>query len=232
MARPPGLPALRAEFDREAAAYDRTVRASMPGYSELHRTLVRGIPFLPTRSFRVLELGVGTGTLTAAVLRTFPHARVMGLDVSPRMIALARRRLRSYRDRVELVAGRLEESWDGAFDVVLSALAIHHLADPEKWKLFRRVYRSLARGGYFGDGDDHLPEDPLFDSRYAQVAAAEFGASRRGSYRRPQVVWHEHERFDHPCTVAAEVAALERAGFAHVAVPWRFFGQAALWAYR
>jgi hypothetical protein len=46
------------------------------------------------------------------------------------------------------------------------------------------------------------------------------------------VVWHDHERFDHPATLTAEVAALERAGFAHVGVPWRFFGQAVVWAYK
>jgi len=229
MAKPVGLPALRAEFDREAPGYDRTAKASMPGYSALHRTLVWGIPFLPTRAFRVLELGVGTGTLMAAMLRAFPHAEFVGLDVSPRMIAAAHRRLHEFRDRVELLAGRLEDGWDGRFDVVVSALAIHHLEDREKWGLFRRVHRSLAPGGYFGDGDDHLPEDPLFDSRYAQLASAEFGS--RGS-RASQLVWHEHERFDHPCSVDAEVAALGRARFAHVGVPWRYLGQAVVWAYR
>ncbi len=233
MSRSGATPSLRQEFDREAPGYDRTARASMPGYTELHRALVRGIPFLPTRSFRVLELGVGTGALTSAVLQTFPQAEVVGLDVSPKMIAAARRRLRPFLDRVELRAGRLEAAWEGRYDVVVSALAIHHLLDQQKWALFRRIARSLTPGGYFGDGDDHLPEDPVFDTRYAQIAASEFGGrSPRGPYRSPQVVWHEHERFDHPCTVDAEVAALRRARFPHVGVPWRFFGQAVVWAYR
>jgi len=224
---------LQAEFDREASGYDRTARASMPGYSELHRTLVRGVPFLPTRSIRVLELGVGTGALTLALLTTFPHARLVGVDVSPRMISAAARRLRDYRDRVDLLAQRLEEPWEERFDVVVSALAIHHLEDREKWRLFRRIYRTLTPGGYFGDGDDHLPEDSLFDSRFAQIASAEFSAApSRGAYRSPQVVWHEHERFDHPCTLEAEVAALQRARFPHVGVPWRYYGQAVVWAYR
>jgi tRNA (cmo5U34)-methyltransferase len=233
MARAIRPPTLRAEFDREAPNYDRTARESMPGYSELHRTLIRGIPYMPTRSFRVLELGVGTGVLTLAVLEAFPHATVVGIDVSPRMIAAARRRLRNHRERVQLVAGRLEAGWEGRYDAIVSALAIHHLEDREKGAFYRRVRQSLAPGGYFGDGDDHLPEDPVFDSRYAQIAAAEVDGRRtQASFRSPQVVWHEHERFDHPSTVAAEVAALRRAGFPHVGVPWRYFGQAVVWAYR
>jgi tRNA (cmo5U34)-methyltransferase len=228
-----GSAAARREFDREAAGYDRTALASMPGYSELHRTLVRGIPYVPTRAFRVLELGVGTGALSSLLLSEFPHARLTGIDLSPRMIAQAHRRLKRFGRRVELRAGRLEDSWDGEFEAVVSALAIHHLTDPEKWRLFRRVRRSLTRGGYFGDGDDHLPEDPVFDFQYARIASGEPSATgRRGRWRSPQEVWHEHERFDHPCTLSAETAALGRAGFPHVGVPWQFFGQAVVWAFR
>ncbi len=226
-------PALRREFDREARAYDRTAAASMPGYSDLHRTLLGGIPYSPTREFQVLELGVGTGTLTALVLKQFPHARVTGIDLSQQMIARARTKLRPFRDRVTLVDGDLGEFEGGPYDAVVSALAIHHLSDPDKWRLFRRVYRALPRGGYFGDADDHLPEDPLFDQRYAQIASAAQRSPRGGQeWARLQEVWHEHEQFDHPCTLAAETSALERAGFAHVGVPWRFFGQAVVWSYK
>lgn len=226
-------PALRDEFDREAPAYDRTARESMPGYADLHRTLVWGLPFLPTREFHVLELGVGTGTLTALILREFPHARVTGIDLSPEMIRRARRKLRRDAERVELRAGDLGRFPTATYDAVVSALAIHHLSDPAKWRLFDRIYRCLPRGGYFGDGDDHLPEDSTFDGRYAHVAStlAARGA-RPMAWSRPQEVWHEHERFDHPCTVAAEVAALERSGFAHVANPWKFYAQAVVWAYK
>jgi len=206
----------------------------MPGYIDLHRTLLGGIPYVPTRSFRVLELGVGTGTLSSMVLSEFPHARLTGIDISPRMISRARVKLRPFQDRVELVAGDIGEFAEGPYDVVLSALAIHHLPDRAKWRLFRRVRRCLPSGGYFGDADDHLAEDPAFDTRWAQIASSmSAGRRARGAgWYAPQAVWHDHERFDHPSTVASEVQALEQAGFAHVGVPWRFFGQAVVWAYR
>lgn len=222
----------RQEFDREARVYDRTARASMPGYMDLHRTLIGGIPFLPTRRFRVLELGVGTGTLTALILSGFPHAELTGIDLSHQMIARARTKLRPYRGRVELIAGDLGDFPQRPYDAVLSALAIHHLTDPAKWRLFRRIHRVLPSGGYFGDADDHLPEDPVFDHRYAQIATTlRPPGARPRAWTSPQQIWHDHEKFDHPATLAAEVAALERAGFAHVGVPWRFFGQAVVWAY-
>lgn len=205
----------------------------MPAYSDLHRTLLGGIPYSPTREFRVLELGVGTGTLTALLLEQFPHAHVTGIDLSRRMIGRARSKLRPFRDRVTLVDGDLGEFETASYDAIVSALAIHHLRDADKWRLFRRIYRALPRGGYFGDADDHLPEDPLFDQRYAQIASAAQRSPRGGlEWTRLQEVWHEHEQFDHPSTLAAETSALERAGFPHVGVPWRFFGQAVVWAYK
>ena len=218
------------EFDREAAGYDRTAADTMPGYDELHQTLLWGIPFSPTRRFRVLELGVGTGTLTARLLARYPHAELVGVDLSRRMIALGRTKVRRYRDRVTFLLGDLSDfPADVPYDAVVSSLAIHHLGDREKWALFRKVRRSLAPGGYFGDADDHLPEDPLFDSRFGQVAQELVGTTKATALQR---VWHEHERFDHPCTLSDELAHLTSAGFSHVDVPWRFFGQAVVWAYR
>jgi tRNA (cmo5U34)-methyltransferase len=220
-----------AEFDREAAGYDRTAAGTMPAYDELHQTLLWGVPFSPTRRFRVLELGVGTGTLTARLLARFPHAELVGVDLSRRMIALGRSKVRRYKDRVTLVHGDLSDfPTDAPYDCVLSSLAIHHLEDRQKWALFRRVRRALSKDGYFGDADDHLPEDPVFDSRFGQVAQELVGSSANAVSL--QRVWHEHEQFDHPCTLSDEIGHLESAGFAHVDVPWRFFGQAVVWAYR
>jgi tRNA (cmo5U34)-methyltransferase len=219
-----------AEFDREAAGYDRTAADTMPGYDELHQTLLWGIPFSATRRFRVLELGVGTGTLTARLLARYPHAELVGIDLSRRMIARSRAKLRRYRDRVQLLLGDLSDfPTDSLYDTVVSSLAIHHLEDRAKWTLYRKVRRALVPGGYFGDADDHLPEDPVFDSRFAQVAQELVGSAKAAALQR---VWHEHEQFDHPCTLSDELAHLESAGFAHVDVPWRFFGQAVVWAYR
>ena len=47
----------------------------------------------------------------------------------------------------------------GDFDLVVSALAIHHLEGPEKAELFRRLRAVVAPGGRFVLGDVIVPED-------------------------------------------------------------------------
>src|SRR5579871_3008966 len=123
----------RAEFDREAASYDRTALETMPRYEELHRMLLWGIPYLPTRALRILELGCGTGTLTARLLEGFAHARVVAVDLSPQMLARARRKLARWKGRVEFVRAHLAElEVEGPFDAIVSALALHHLSEAER----------------------------------------------------------------------------------------------------
>ena len=52
---------------------------------------------------RVLELGCGTGRLLAPLLDA--GARVTGIDAEPAMLAVARQRLTTYGDRLQLVQG-------------------------------------------------------------------------------------------------------------------------------
>ncbi len=58
------------------------------------------------------------------------------------------------------VADLLDPLPEGPFDLVVSALAIHHLDGPGKAELFRRVAAVVAPGGRFVLGDVVLPEDP------------------------------------------------------------------------
>jgi len=64
-------------------------------------------------------------------------------------------------ERVELRVGRIQDGLpEGPFDVIASALCVHHLDGTEKAELFRRVRDSLAPGGRFVLADLVLPVDP------------------------------------------------------------------------
>jgi len=105
----------------------------------------------------VLDLGIGTGDTARRVLELHPHALLVGLDVSPAMAKVARDALPS--SRVEMFVRHLEEPLpSGDFDLVVSALAIHHLVSSDKADLFARVASSMSPGGVFVLGDVVTPE--------------------------------------------------------------------------
>jgi len=64
-------------------------------------------------------------------------------------------------DRVELRIGHLEDALPtGPFDLVVSALTVHHLPGEAKADLFRRVVDVLRPAGRFVLGDVVVPDEP------------------------------------------------------------------------
>jgi tRNA (cmo5U34)-methyltransferase len=109
---------------------------------------------LPQRVERVLDLGTGDGRLLALVRSRYSDARGVGIDSSPPMLARAKERFGAHAT-IELAVHDLGQplTASGAFDVVVSGLAIHHLDDQRKQTLFREVYALLQPGGVFANLD-------------------------------------------------------------------------------
>jgi SAM-dependent methyltransferase len=128
----------------------------VPAYARLQDAVVEAtLAVAPAR--RILELGTGTGVTTRAVLTAHRGARLIGIDHGERMLEAARAAL----PEADLRHGRLEDALPpGEFDLVFSALAVHHLDGPGKAALFARVAAALAPGGRFVLGDLVVPEDP------------------------------------------------------------------------
>jgi tRNA (cmo5U34)-methyltransferase len=103
----------------------------------------------------ILELGIGTGETTRRVLARHPDARLTAVDSSPEMLERARA---AYPDAA-LRLSRLEDPLpEGPFDLVFSALAVHHLDGAGKRDLFRRVAAVVSSGGRFVLADVVVPE--------------------------------------------------------------------------
>lgn len=149
--------ALGGQFHFNPATYPRMIREDIPGYEDFQDCLVLSSGARRVR--RILELGTGTGETTLRLLGRYPDATLVGIDESPAMLEYARRVLPP--ERVELQAARLQDPLPkGPFDLVASALAVHHLDGEEKADLFCRVRRVMAPGARFALADAVIPIDP------------------------------------------------------------------------
>jgi tRNA (cmo5U34)-methyltransferase len=83
-----------------------------------------------------------------AVVAAFPGVSIELLDGSERMLAEATGRLGDAVRAVH-VADMAAPLPDGRFDAIVSALAIHHLEDADKRRLFARAQSALRPGGVF-----------------------------------------------------------------------------------
>jgi tRNA (cmo5U34)-methyltransferase len=145
-----------AQFHWDPESYLALMREEVPDYERLQDETVAATG---TGARRVLELGTGTGETARRVLARHPGAVLVGLDASREMLEHADAALPG--DRVELRVACLDDPLpNGPFDVVVSALTVHHLDGGAKAELFRRVAAGLAPGGRLVLGDVVVPEDP------------------------------------------------------------------------
>lgn len=143
------------QFHFDPETYHELVTAEVPAYDRLQDEVVAATTGVHAR--RILDLGTGTGVTASRLLAHHRAAALVGIDESEAMLAHARAALPA----ADLRAGRLEGDLPGGpFDLVVSALAVHHLDGDGKADLFRRVCGVLRPGGRFVLGDVIVPDDP------------------------------------------------------------------------
>ena len=140
------------EWEWDPDTYLAEMADEIPGYEELQEAVTAATADI--RAERVLELGTGTGETALRVRAGQPDAEWVGIDSSEPMLARARERLPDADLRLQ----RLEDDLPpGPFDLVVSALAVHHLDGAGKRGLFARVADVLRPGGRFVLGDVVVP---------------------------------------------------------------------------
>jgi len=160
-------PGAHAVFHRTAATYDAARSRLIPPYERFYSTVVALIPFAPDASIRILDLGAGTGLLSAFVRERFPNAHLHLIDLVESM--LDRARLRLGDQNTTYAAGDYgTEPIPGQWEAIVSALSIHHLADTAKQELFRRVHTALVPGGVFINAEQVAGPTPELTLRYHQ----------------------------------------------------------------
>lgn len=222
---------VKRHLDVDAESYDAEIRRFIPHYDDMLATGVELLAALAPPAAHVLDLGGGTGALSAAVLGGLPEARVTVLDVDRAMLGEARRRLARFGDRVEFREGSFLDPLPGA-DAVMASLALHHVHDlGAKTDLYRAIHAALVPGGLFLNLDAAITEGPrlraLTFDRWA-AGMAEHGITRAEAAGRFSA-WAAEDRY---FPLDEELAALRRAGFAEVECFWRRGGSAICCALR
>ncbi len=193
--------------------YDSRIRTFIPHYEEM---LDVGAAAVPPRARTIVDLGIGTGALSARCLNTARAARAIGIDMDPEILTLAQRRL---GDRARFDTGSFLRTPLPACDAVVASFALHHVRTRAgKRALYRRIRAALRPGGVFVSVDCQPARDPRLrraqlDQWYTHLRGAYTPAQARGF----MTSW-SHEDVYLP--LDAELALMRSAGF-RVELLWR-----------
>ena len=193
--------------------YDSRIRTFIPHYEEMLGVAAAAIP---PRTRAIVDLGIGTGALSARCLESAPRARTVGIDLDPEILTMAARRL---GDRARLVTGSFLRAPLPACDAVVASFALHHVRTrAAKAALFRRIRRALRPKGLFISVDSCPAGDPAV--RRAQLDEWHAHLRRAYSERQAAAIFKSWSHEDVYVPLDAEIAMIRAAGF-HVELLWR-----------
>ncbi|MDB5058526.1 MAG: class SAM-dependent methyltransferase [Chloroflexi bacterium] len=218
-----------------------------PARDEIRDCILDLMPAASDEPFLAVELGVGAGWLSEAILGRFPAARVLGLDGSPTMLRETETRLQRFTGRFEMRQFQLEDrSWheECGADVrcFVSSLVIHHLDRAGKQLLYHDLYEQLEDGGALLIADFVAPASERERRYMARTWDAEVkrqSLAHSGSLNAYQQFvdtgwnWYDFpDPMDMPSSLPEHLNWLTEAGFAGANVFWERAGHSVFGGYK
>lgn len=205
---------IKALFDSAAQDYDRTRPQYIPCFDEFYNSALELIPHGREAYFTVLDIGAGTGLLSGLVVTAFPNAAITLADFSPEMLSKAKERFATNPAIEYRVLDFVDEPIVGEFDIVVSALALHHTPQDKLKSVFQKIFGALRNGGCFINADQTLGTTPENEEKYAQAWLN--GVKAKGCTDRDIEIAVERMKADRTATLQDQLNWLSEVGFAHV----------------
>jgi tRNA (cmo5U34)-methyltransferase len=153
-------------FDITAPTYDADRAKLIPCYDAFYR---RTTDLIPAGAKNILDLGAGTGLLSAFVRQWFPHAHIILADISEPMLEKARKRFADDTNVTFEVTDYTTAPITGTYDAIVSALSIHHIDDASKRALFDKIFSALRPGGVFINAEQVAGPTSALDELYKKL---------------------------------------------------------------
>ncbi|MGB9979051.1 class I SAM-dependent methyltransferase [Methanobacterium sp.] len=223
---------VKAHFEEESAEFDEIIRKLIPHYKDMINALISSIPFEHDAPVKVLDLGCGTGTVTKTLKEEFKKADVTCLDLAENMIEMAKIKLKDYNDIEYVIGDFYDYNFTEKYDVIVSSLALHHLAtDEDKKGFYKKIYEALRHGGIFLNADAVLGSSKYLQDLYTSTWKKFMNQSI--SMEEIEKKWiPAAEEEDHPAKLIDHIDWLRDTGFKDVDVIWKYYHLAVYGGYK
>lgn len=209
-----------AKFDEIASKYDEQRKKLIPCFDDFYSMAVSAAK--TANDFpNILDVGAGTGLLSAFVMEKYPKASLTLVDISEKMLEMARVRFEKYPNVTYIVDDYTKHDFTEKFDVVISSLSIHHLTDMEKKNLYERIFSLLKADGVFVNADQVLGSTSYIDELYKTDWKQKVENS--GLTRQEIMSAYERTKLDKMSTLEEQLNWLKEAGFSDVDCVYKYF---------
>jgi len=217
-------------FEEEANEFDKIILNFIPHYTEMIDALVLSIPFEKGENIKVIDLGCGTGTMAYKIKTAFPNSQISCLDIAENMIKMTQLKLGENADyHINDFYGF---NFDSQYDVIVSSLALHHLANDEDKKMFyRKIYDALTDNGVFYNADVVLGSNSHLQDLY--MAKWKTFMGKNVSLDEIENKWIvKYKAEDRPTSLINHINWLKDIGYKNIDVVWKYYNYCVYGGYK
>jgi tRNA (cmo5U34)-methyltransferase len=204
---------VKEQFSNVSKKYDSQREYLIPCFKDFYTASLPLVKSL-THAKTVLDIGAGTGLFTQFIYDVKPNLNFTLTDLSGEMLNVARERFEGEANFEYIELDFSKDPLPGKYDIIISGLAIHHLEDADKAKLYKNIFLALNDGGLFINADQVAGKNVLFDSLYKYYWRET--VSHSGLDHEALVQAFERTKLDKLAPLATQLKMLEKAGFNEV----------------
>lgn len=207
-------------FNEVSEEYDSQRRNIIPCFEDFYRTLV-AIANVDNNIPKILDIGAGTGLCSYFLLKKYPDAKLTLIDLSDKMLDIAKKRFANNPSVQYIAQDYTQYEYSDQYDIIISALSIHHLAGDQKKQLYEIFFQQLKPGGVFVNADQVLGQTEFLDNLYKTDWQVKIETS--GLSRAEIEAAYERIKLDKMSTLADQLDWLRQAGFSNVDCVYKSF---------
>lgn len=211
---------IKDQFNSCKEKYDSQRKCFIPCFEDYYEV---GINILAQagKDFKsILDLGAGTGLLSKFLYEKFPSAQYTLVDIAEQMLEIAKIRFNGLNNFRFLITDYSSAFPDGEYDLISSALSIHHLENNAKESLYCNIYKKLPAGGCFINIDQFNASSEKMNEYYNKVWYNYIKKS--GISDNDLNKWLIRKDLDKENTVPETLAILKRVGFSQVECVYKY----------
>ena len=202
---------IKTQFNLIAEEYDKNRKKFIPCFDDYYKNTTKFVAANIGKPKRILDLGAGTGLLSYFWYLNYPESEYVLVDIADDMLNIARKRFEGIDNVSYQILDYSNGLPDGDFDIIASALSIHHLEDEEKEKLFACIYDKLPSGGLFINYDQFCAEQAEMNDWFNSYW--ENHIENSGLTDNDINLWKERRKLDRECSVEKEVEMIRKCNF-------------------
>lgn len=201
---------IKIKFDDISSKYDIQRKNLIPCFDDFYNISVSALES-DSDTPNILDIGAGTGIFSEFVSKKFPKGNFTLIDLSEKMLDIAKVRFTNNTNIKYIAADYLSYDFKEKYDLIISALSIHHLEDYEKKALFQKIHSLLKPNGIFVNADQSCSESDYVN--LFNKTKWESNINRSGLSKEEITSALDRVKLDKDSTLIDQLTWLKEAGF-------------------